>query len=163
MWKIIEEFPDYEISDTGDVMRTVARPFHSCRLLTGWEHSTGCMCVSLHKEGKRRSMRIHILVAKAFIPNPLTLPTVNHKDGDKKNNDVCNLEWATSERQIIHAVQTGLHKTKGYTFHKASGKWQAYIIRKDVQHYLGLFATEHEAKIARKIAEKIYHNLEEIV
>jgi hypothetical protein len=108
-------------------------------------------------------MRIHILVAKAFISNPLNLPTVNHKDGNRKNNDVCNLEWATSERQNIHAIQTGLHKTRGYTFHKASGKWKAYIIRKDVQHYLGLFATEHEAKIARKVAEKIYHNLEEIV
>jgi hypothetical protein len=163
MWKTIEEFSDYEVSDAGMVMRTVARPWHPCRLLTGWVHSTGCTCVSLNHGNRRRSARVHILVAKAFIPNPLNLPTVNHKDGDKTHNDVSNLEWASSERQIVHAIQTGLHKTKGYGFHKASGKWTAYIESKGVRRHLGLFPTEQQAIGARQAAEKIYHNLEEIV
>lgn len=163
MWATIADFPDYEVSDNGEVMRVIARPWHPCRLMTRWEHETGCLCVTLFNSGKRRSVRVHIAVAKAFIPNPLGLPTVNHKDGDRRHNDAGNLEWATNTRQTIHAIQTGLHPTKGYGFHKAAGKWRAYITRGNVQHHLGLFVTKQEAIDARKSAENVYHNLEEIV
>ena len=118
--------------------------------------------MTLHEQGERRAVRVHILVAKAFLPNLLGLPTVNHKNGNKAQNDVDNLEWASSERQIIHAIQTGLHKTRGYCFFKRTGKWIAYIESKGQSHHLGYFATEEQAQQARTHAEKIYHNLEEI-
>lgn len=47
----------------------------------------------MSKEGKTKSIRIHRLVAKAFIPNPDNLPEVNHKDENKLNNNASNLEW----------------------------------------------------------------------
>lgn len=55
--------------------------------------------------------KIHRLVAEYFIPNPKKLPMVNHKDGDKTNNDASNLEWCTNQENTLHAYRTQLHKT----------------------------------------------------
>jgi hypothetical protein len=160
LWKTIPQFPDYAVSNMGRVKRVVSRPYHPAKLLNPWLHTTGCLCVSLHKDGKRRSVRVHILVAEAFLPNLNGLPTVNHKDGDKTRNVVDNLEWASSQRQIIHAIQTGLHKTKGYSIFRATGRWEAYIQINGRKIHLGFFPTESVAKAARQTAEKIHHRLE---
>ena len=60
----------------------------------------GYMCLSLNKDGKIRYKTIHRLVAQAFIPNPNNLPQVNHKDEDKTNNCVENLEWCDGEYNL---------------------------------------------------------------
>lgn len=57
----------------------------------------GYMLYALCKNGKRTMVQSHRLVAKTFIPNPNNLPQVNHKDEDKTNNNVANLEWCTAE------------------------------------------------------------------
>lgn len=61
--------------------------------------------VSLFMEGKRISKSIHRLVAETFISNPNNLPQVNHKDENKLNNHVDNLEWVTSEQNANHATR----------------------------------------------------------
>ena len=53
---------------------------------------------------------IHRLVASTFIPNPNNLPTVNHKDGNKENNNISNLEWCTCKENTIHGWRIGLMK-----------------------------------------------------
>ena len=64
--------------------------------------------ITLSNKGFRKTFLVHRLVALVFIPNPLNKPTVNHKDGNKVNNDVSNLEWATHKEQKSHSIELGL-------------------------------------------------------
>jgi len=68
----------------------------------------GYIQVCLSKDGIRFHTGVHRLVAIAFIQNPLNLPQVNHKDGNKLNNNDWNLEWSTNKDNAIHASKNGL-------------------------------------------------------
>ena len=61
-----------------------------------------------YPDGKKKRTRIHRMVAETFISNPNNLPIVNHKDGNKLNNDISNLEWVTAEQNTKHAIEIGL-------------------------------------------------------
>lgn len=82
----------------------------------------GYMRITLIKNGKPKSFAAHRLVAMAFIPNPENKPQVNHKDGNKLNNHVSNLEWCTSQENIHHAIKTGLTTFKKGNDHFMSGR-----------------------------------------
>ena len=64
-------------------------------------------------EEKQHRKYIHRLVAETYIPNPFNLPEVNHKDGDKSNNNDWNLEWCTAKENTTHAINTGLKSSVG--------------------------------------------------
>lgn len=68
----------------------------------------GYLLLDLYKNNKSKTVRVHRLVAQAFIPNPQNKETVNHIDGNKENNTVENLEWATQKEQNEHIYRTGL-------------------------------------------------------
>ena len=71
--------------------------------------SNGAYClITLCSNGNQKTCKGHRLVAQAFIPNPLNLPQVNHKDGIKTHNYPDNLEWCTSSENNFHAFRTGL-------------------------------------------------------
>lgn len=91
----------YQVSSLGNVRRgeRIKKP-HT-------DHG-GYLTVWLSKNAKMKCLKVHRLVAQAFIPNPDDKRTVNHIDGNKKNNGVENLEWATHSENIIHANKTGL-------------------------------------------------------
>lgn len=116
IWKPICGYEGiYDVSNYGNV-RSVDRIDFAGRHLKGKLFSTKAKesyitCV-LTKCGKHRTFRIHQLVAEAFIPNPEGKPCVNHKDGNKQNNHVENLEWCTHSENNVHAFKTGLQKAK---------------------------------------------------
>lgn len=68
----------------------------------------GYLQFNAYKTGKYKTHLVHRLVAMAFIPNPLKLKEVNHKDGNKLNNRVENLEWVSRSQNIKHGIDTGL-------------------------------------------------------
>ena len=100
-WKPVVGYEGlYEVSNWGRVKsakRLVKSPrgYRTVceRILKPTKDSHGYLCVSLHKEGKMKFVKIHRLVAEAFLDNPYNLSEVNHKDENKQNNIVTNLEW----------------------------------------------------------------------
>lgn len=64
----------------------------------------GYYFVHLSIYGESKTMRIHKMVAQTYIPNPMNYPVINHKDGNKLNNHVSNLEWCTIKHNTLHSI-----------------------------------------------------------
>ena len=90
MWKDIKNYEGlYQVSELGEIKSKRGI------ILKPQPNTSGYFQVGLYKNGIRRKFCVHKLVAEAFISNPYNLPEVNHKDEDKSNNTVSNLEWCT--------------------------------------------------------------------
>lgn len=95
-WKAIAGYESrYEVSTGGKVRCLNFNHTGKPRILKLRKRRDGYLLVDLCKDGNRKSTYVHRLVAEAFIPNPQNLDTVNHRDEDKTNNNVSNLEWMT--------------------------------------------------------------------
>lgn len=103
-WRTIPHKPKYMVSDQGDVVNT-----ETSRVLKPSRHG-GYYGVVLCDENGHEYNSVHRLVASAFIPNPEAKPQVNHRDGNKLNNRVDNLEWVTRSENMKHAYAIGLQK-----------------------------------------------------
>lgn len=88
----IKGYENYEVTCSGEVINTTTG-----RALKPGKNNNGYLQVSLWKNGRPKYFLIHRLVAEAFISNPYNLPCVNHKDENKANNTIENLEWCTHE------------------------------------------------------------------
>jgi hypothetical protein len=102
MWVRVEEFPQYEVNEYGQIRR-------NGRILRDSDNGNGYRYIYFYCENKKYSRGVHRIVAQAFIPNPDDLPQVNHKDCDKANNHVSNLEWCNPSFNMLHAHSNGQH------------------------------------------------------
>lgn len=117
IWKSINGFPGYEISNMGKVKSLEKYTKHWAgglrllkeRILKGSLSSSGYFQVDLPLENAGRNRTIHLIVIEHFgDPKPSPKHECNHKDGDKQNNWWTNLEWMTRKANIKHAYDLGL-------------------------------------------------------
>jgi hypothetical protein len=114
--QIIDLCPEYKISSTGRIFSLPKRCggkgkgvfLKKTREIFGSIDRYGYKYVNIRTIFGKKKIKIHRLVALAFIPNTKNYPTVNHKDGNKLSNNVSNLEWATHSQQIKHSWEIGL-------------------------------------------------------
>lgn len=102
MWKNIENASNYEVSDNGEVRNRITG-----HILKGRPTKTGYLQVSIRYDNEKKFINryIHRLVAETYLSDSHTEEknSVNHKDGDKTNNNISNLEWVTCSENTQHA------------------------------------------------------------
>lgn len=116
IWKQVpEKYGNYEVSNMERLRHSELKKI--CKLFIN--QTNGYYFRSNHVgKNKRKTVAIHRLVAETFLSNPDDLPQINHKNGNKLDNRVDNLEWCTETYNVHHALTTGLsnHKTRVYQF-----------------------------------------------
>lgn len=105
--KNIKGHEHYVIYDDGRILNTKFNKF-----LNPYKDTVGYYSVVLCKNGKRSYCRLHRLLAEYFIENPENKPQVNHKDADRLNYSISNLEWCTSKENVNHAMDNNLMHPK---------------------------------------------------
>jgi hypothetical protein len=107
-WRTVIDFPDYSVSNMGRVKRiTKGKRLPSGHIMSP-HFVLGYPSLSLCRKSKQSHVKIHSLVAKAFIGPLQPGMTVNHKDGLKTNNDISNLEYLTRQENNLHAQRMKL-------------------------------------------------------
>ena len=137
IWKPVPDYEDlYEVSNYGDV-RSLCGRYGVNKILRQCTGSRGYKLVTLCRKGKQKTVNVHRLVASVFIPNPDNLPCINHKDEDRSNNSVSNLEWCSyyynnvygerlsksaAKRSIpVKCIETGQIYASASAAHRATG------------------------------------------
>lgn len=108
IWKPILGYEDYEVSNKGRI-RSYSRQYKAYYLKKAWDSKDGYVRISLTKNDatrKSRTLLLHRIVAQTFLPHDASLTVVNHKDGNKHNNMVDNLEWVTPSENNVHYYRT---------------------------------------------------------
>jgi len=139
VWKVYSEVPRFEVSTLGNVR-------HSKDGSTKYKKpdKIGYIYIQYKVKGKRLNLKVHRMVAKTFLSNELNLPEVNHKDGNKQNNNINNLEWCTRQQNIRHGYDTGLFDQKG------SKNGRSILTETQVHELCAWYeaSTEHTPKLA---------------
>lgn len=141
VWRVIDEHPNYQISNLGNVYSTKQN-----KVLKACINSSNYKKYILN--GK--NVYAHRLVANAFIPNPNGFPEVNHKNGNKWDNCVDNLEWVTKSENALHAFKNGLRTIDGYTRYKVAQSTHKFSAQ-DIEDIKTLYEDGYTKK---QIAEK---------
>lgn len=118
IWKDIDNYEGlYKVSNLGNIQD------YKRNLKEGYINNKGYCCISLRKNKCTKHFLIHRLVAKAFIENPYRYSQVNHKDGNKQNNCVTNLEWCNQRQNYDHGMKHFLYsKNENHYFAKLTNK-----------------------------------------
>ena len=167
MWKPIENYNSlYEVNEKGEVRSLYHWNGHKYEkrkkpyILKQSNTTTGYKKVELAKDGKKKSLKVHRLVANAFIPKIKGKNIVNHKDFNLLNNNIDNLEWVTQRENVLYSVENMKHR-KSITHSNTKEKYITYRAKKKAYRVIidrkerGTFKTLEEAiKKRNSILEK---------
>lgn len=143
VWKPVPGYEGiYEISSLGqlkslarDVFRSGVIQHRNEYIKKQWPNPDGYMQCKLSRDGVNVNIGVHRLVAMAFLENPDEKPEVNHKDGNRTNNQIDNLEWVTREENIADCIARGTHimfrdnsgeNNNNYGNHRLSEKYRLH-------------------------------------
>jgi hypothetical protein len=143
---VIQDFPDYGVNENGVIMS-----FKTEKVIKPINHSAGYLAVCLYNNKIPKRFLVHRIVAKAFLPNPNNKLEVNHKNGDKKDNRLDNLEWVTSSENRKHAYKSGLQPIN----YSNKGKKFSEEVRQNMKKAaIGRIPTGHSREMAYKKTRK---------
>ena len=141
MWKTIDGWSAYEVSDAGEIRR-------EGRVLKPVINRDGYLRQGLSSNNIKQTFRVHRLVAQAFIPNPENKETVDHINWITTDNRVENLRWATQSEQLIH--QRRMPGVSGHLNIQRNGRsWRVHIKRDKKWIFYKLYPTLEEAIAGR--------------
>ena len=143
IWKVVDDFEDYQVSDTGLVKSMKKK--NPNKILSPGVNGAGYYQVILCKDGKMYNKRVHILVAQAFISNIDNKRTIDHIDRNKLNNNLSNLQYATDIENCLNRTNNVEHQ---YIYYR-SGKYRVILRNNGKQYYQQSFKTLEEAIKAR--------------
>lgn len=157
IWKDVIGYEGiYQVSNYGNVIRTGYKLSSKIKKLKPTKDSVGYYTVALSKNGQKKTKAIHILVAIAFlnhIPNKFDL-VVNHKDFNKLNNNISNLEIVTQRENANQKHLPSSSKFVGVHLDKRTNKWISRIYIGKERKHLGVFEKEKDAHKAYQNALK---------
>lgn len=150
-WKEIEGYENhYFVSNLGNVKTNNHYGSGRTAILKPAKDFKGYLRVALQKDLKLKTFKVHRLVASAFIKNEFNKPQVNHKDGNKNNNSVENLEWCTNKENAHHAIANGLFY---FNTHKESIN---KLIKKGELNGCSILTENQVIEIRNKFKPRIY-------
>ena len=138
IWKNIEEYPDYMVSNMGRIKRLSTGYYRRTeKILKPQLQNNGYLHIKLSQKDKTKCILVHRLVAQVFIPNPNNLPQVNHINEDKTDNRVENLEWCTQKYNINYGngISKRVKTNKENGTYKKIGKINSKIHSKSILQF----------------------------
>lgn len=161
VWKDIEGYEGYyQISNQGKVLSLNYCLRGYSALLTPKINKRGYAWVELRKNGTRKPMLIHRLVAQAFIENPNNYPLINHKDENPLNNNADNLEWCTHSYNVKYSLALHPERCKrgGYIRHRKNGAYKCSKKVRQIDISSGKIICEYNylAEIKRVLGKNEY-------
>ncbi len=145
-WVKIEGYENYSINRNGEVRNDKTE-----RILRWKLNSRGYYRVSLSKNNKTTTYKIHRLIAKYFIENPNNYLEIDHINNDRLDNSIDNLRWCDRSQNMRNRKKKKENTSSrfiGVCFHKQNNKWKAQCSLNGKRKHIGMYKTEIEAAIA---------------
>lgn len=166
IWKDIKEYEGlYQCSNYGNIRsldryiyeRSGKKQFRKGQIIIPRINKNGYLQFALNKESKRKMVYVHVIVATTFIENPNKFKTVNHKDGNKLNNNIENLEWCSYSENNLHAYKS-LNKKPATDGANPKAVYMIDTVNKTLEYFESITDTSHSIDLSHTQINRYIHS-----